>query len=178
MAIFLTILILLMFLLALYFFISPVYTSLTDRVPFVPSPRRGLGIISDFMEITDNSIVYDLGCGDGRILTALAKRNKKARYVGVENDWFPYVLAKIRSLPYKNVTIVWQDFFKTDVTEATHVFVYLYPRLMDELAPKFDSQLGPGSTVVSYMFKFKDREPSAVTFLRKKYKKLYRYNFK
>ena len=157
-----------------------------NRVPFVTSSNSVLKDIAKAMEIKDNSVVYDLGCGDGRVLLYLSSVNNKANYIGIENNTFPVILANIGSY-FKNkktgnkVNILNADFFKQDLSNATHIFTYLYPNIMDELLPKFEREFKPGTRMISLAFKFAGKEPlEEIDLGRSKYKlgrKLFVYQF-
>ena len=60
-----------------------------NKVPFVAASNHVLKDIEKALAVNDNSVVYDLGCGDGRVLLHLAKNNPKAKYIGIENSPFP-----------------------------------------------------------------------------------------
>lgn len=162
------------------------WTGIKAKVPFVTVPNSILGDIEKALDIKDNSVVYDLGCGDARVLSYLAKNNKNAKYIGIENGLFPAKLAKVLTWWNKrkgkgNVEILDQDFFMRDLKDATHIYVYLYPNVMDDLLPKFDRELSPGTRLVSTTFKFTSKKPTfEVDLHRKNYqlaKKLYVYDF-
>lgn len=160
--------------------------NLRSRVPFVTASRGVLKDIKEAFSLADDSVVYDLGCGDGRILFYLATSSPKAKYIGIEHSTFPFILAKLGSfLNYKktgnNVEILQADFFKKDLSNATHIFTYLYPNLMDELLSKFEKEFKPGTKLVSLSFKFTNKTPfKEIDLARSKYKlgrKLYVYQF-
>jgi SAM-dependent methyltransferase len=157
-----------------------------NKVPFVTASNAILKDIAKALEVKDSSVVYDLGCGDGRILLYLSRLNPKARYIGIENNILPLLLARVESFLYKKKTgneikIINGDFFKQDLSNATHIFTYLYPNIMDELLPKFEKELKPGTKLVSLSFKFSGKNYSnEVDLMRSKYKlgrKLYIYQF-
>jgi 16S rRNA A1518/A1519 N6-dimethyltransferase RsmA/KsgA/DIM1 with predicted DNA glycosylase/AP lyase activity len=157
-----------------------------NRVPFVTSSSAILKDIGRAMEIKDDSIVYDLGCGDGRILFYLSILNSKSKYIGIENGSFPFLLSKIGSYLNKkktnnNVQVIRKDFFKHDLSNATNIFTYLYPNVMDDLLLKFDKELKPGTRLVSLSFKFTNKSPLfEVDLDRSKYRlgrKLFVYQF-
>ena len=157
-----------------------------NKVPFVTTSNAVLKDIEKALEIKDNSIVYDLGCGDGRVLSYLTRSNPKAKYIGIENNTFAIILAKIGSFFNNkkrgtNITIIDNDFFKQDFRNATHIFTYLYPNIMDELLPKFEKELKPGTRLVSLSFKFTGKNlTNEIDLKRSKYKlgrKLYVYQF-
>lgn len=157
-----------------------------NKVPFVTASNKVLDPIYKAMNIKDDSIVYDLGCGDGRILFYLSHFNKKAKYIGIENGSFPYLLSKIGSYLNKkkenvDIKILKNDFFKEDLSSATHIFTYLYPGLMDELLPKFEKEFKKGTRLVSLSFKFTNKKPiEEIDLNRSKYKlgrKIFVYEF-
>lgn len=160
--------------------------NLKSRVPFVTASRGVFKYIKEAFSLTDNNIVYDLGCGDGRILFYLSKFSPNAKYIGIEHSTFPFILAKLGSFLNKkktgvDVNIIQKDFFKQDLSNATDVFTYLYPNLMDELLPKFEKEFKTGTKLVSLSFKFTNKIPiKEVDLDRSKYKlgrKLYIYQF-
>lgn len=157
-----------------------------NKAPFVTSSSAVLKDINQAMGVKDDSVVYDLGCGDGRVLFYLSRVNSKAKYIGIENGVFPFLLSKIENYYNKkktnnDVEILRKDFFKKDLSNATHIFTYLYPNVMDDLLPKFDKELKPGTKLVSLSFKFTNKRPTEeVDLKRSKYKlgrKLYIYEF-
>jgi trans-aconitate methyltransferase len=157
-----------------------------SRVPFVTASNSVLKDIKEAFSLTNSSIVYDLGCGDGRILFYLSSFYPKAKYIGIEHSLFPFILARLGSFLNKkktgnNVEILQSDFFKKDLSDATHIFTYLYPNIMDELLSKFEKEFKPGTELVSLSFKFTNKVPiREIDLERSKYKlgrKLYVYQF-
>jgi len=156
-------------LLALFIVFSVIFllTPFFSRVPFVPVRKRILKEVVAVLELRDDSMLYDLGCGDGRVLFSASKLHPKVSCVGVEIAPFPYLSAKIWSIlcRAKNVSIHRADMFETDISSATHVFLYLFPAVMDSLLPKFEKELAKGTRVVSCDFQFKYKEPTKVVNL-------------
>ena len=102
--------------------------------------------------------MYDLGCGDGRILRAVSRRHQ-ARAVGFEVNLMAYLRARIKCLFYPDVKVVWGDFRKADLKEADLVFCYLFPDVMRTTAKKLTQDLKPGTRVISCNFPFPDWKP-------------------
>lgn len=157
-----------------------------NKVPFVSSSNSVFSDIAKALDIKDDSVVYDIGCGDGRVLLGLSRLNKKARFIGIENNTLPFILAKIESyFNFKknkvNIEIINGDFFKKDLSNATHVFTYLYPNVMDDLLSKFDNEFKKGTRLVSLSFQFTNKRPiKEIDLNRGKYKlgrKIYVYEF-
>ncbi len=162
------------------------WSGIRAKVPFIPVSNNILGDIYKALEIKDGSTVYDLGCGEGRVLFYCSKLSPKAKYIGIENSLFPLLLARFRGWWHTKTTgtkieIINQNFFERDLSDATHVFTYLYPNVMDDLITKFDRELKPGTKLVSVSFKFTQKQPKlAIDLNRGKYKlarHIYVYEF-
>ena len=141
-------------------------------------------IAAAFGTLPEGSVVYDPGCGDGRVLFAIAKRNPGVRCVGIEIRLFPYMLAmsKKQNHPEANIEFVRGNCFTQDLSVATHMYVYLYPKVMDSLLPKLMRELKPGTELISLDFKFKKKQPERVIPLASAERKklgqtLYAYRF-
>lgn len=162
------------------------WSSITNKTPFIPVPESTLKDIEKALDLKDGSVVYDLGCGDGRVLFYLYKNNKKAKYFGIEKAPFPLLLARFSKLLHRreyedSIELIKEDFFKTDLSKATHIFTYLYPNIMDDLLPKFDKELKPGTRLVSMSFHFTNLKESSLIDLKregsKRAKQIYVYDF-
>lgn len=115
-------------------------------------------------EVGPGDVVYDLGCGDGRIVIAAAQRFG-ARAVGVDLD------ADLLSEAWRNavkagvgdqVTLRQQDLFVTDLSQATVVTLYLSPEVNRRLRPKLLRELRPGSRIVSHEYDLGDWQPEQI----------------
>jgi predicted RNA methylase len=139
-------------------------------VGFVTTHEKVVERMVELAEIRPDDVVYDLGCGDGRIVIAAAKRHG-VKAVGVEID--PKLVEEARENAKKGevghlVTIRQGDIFETDFSDATVVMVYLLPELNVRLMPKL-RQLKEGSRIVSHSFDMKGARPERVeTVLGKK----------
>ena len=158
-------------------------TPLFSKVPYIPVRKKVVNDIVASLKLSDDSILYDLGCGDGRILFAVAEMYPNVSCIGIEKAPFPLLAAKFKSLfsKTKNVKIIGGNMFKTNVSNATHIFLFLFPELMDALLPKFEKELKPGTRVISCNFEFSNKKPIEVLDLKSKSnqlnRKLYIYNF-
>jgi cyclopropane fatty-acyl-phospholipid synthase-like methyltransferase len=130
-------------------------------VIYLPTPQPVVEAMLKMAGVTDKDIVYDLGCGDGRIpITAAQKYG--ARAVGIDID--PKRIeeanenAKLAGVTDK-VKFLNQDLFESDFSEATVVTLYLLPGLNERLMPKLKKDLKPGSRVVSHAFTMGDTWP-------------------
>jgi SAM-dependent methyltransferase len=119
---------------------------------YVPTPHEIVDRMLDVAKVRATDVVYDLGCGDGRIVIAAAKKYG-ARGVGVDLD--PARIREARANAKqagveKLVTFRVGDMFETDIREATVVMLYLLPELNRRLKPKLLAELRPGARVVSH----------------------------
>jgi precorrin-6B methylase 2 len=158
-------------------------TPLFSLIPFVPVRKKILNEIISALELNEQSVLYDLGCGDGRVLFTALKVNPNIVCVGIEISPFPFLLAKMKEFfcVSKDIDISYGDFFKVDVSPASHIFLYLFPRVLDALLPKLEKELQIGSRVVSCDFYFSKRKPDKILEIKatkwQKNKRLYIYDF-
>src|SRR5262245_56220342 len=92
-----------------------------------PTPQSVVEKMLDLAKVTKNDVVYDLGCGDGRIVvTAGKKYGAKAVGVDIDPARVREALARVKAAKVESlVTIRKEDMFKTDLTGATVVTLYL-----------------------------------------------------
>ena len=136
------------------------------RVPdvmYVPTPHDVVDKMLVLAGVGKDDVVYDLGCGDGRIVVAAAKR-LGCRAVGVDID--PLRIEEARRNVKTNrvehlVTIREGDLFQVDLSEATVVMLYLSTRYNTRLIPQLD-RMKPGSRIVSHLFGMKGLKPDKV----------------
>jgi SAM-dependent methyltransferase len=136
-------------------------------VIFVASDLTIVNAMLTLAGVTPNDIVYDLGCGDGRIVIAAAKEFG-ARGVGVDLDPQRIQEAQanaVRAGVADRVTFLVQDIFDTDIQSATVVTLFLSPELNARLRPKLTSQLKPGSRIVSHRYGVGDWVPERTVTL-------------
>jgi ribosomal protein L11 methylase PrmA len=130
-------------------------------VIYVPTPEAVVEAMLQVANVTKNDIVYDLGCGDGRI-PVTAARKFGARGVGIDID--PQRIKEANENVAKNnvgnlVRIVHADLFEQNLSEATVVTLYLLPSLNVKLMPKLMKELKPGTRIVSHAFDMGDWKP-------------------
>jgi len=135
----------------------------TPDVIYVPTPQTVVDAMLKMANVTKNDVVYDLGCGDGRIVITAAKQFG-ARGVGIDID-----PQRIKESNENAVTAGVTDKVKfsnsdifaesTNLSEATVVTLYLLPSLNVKLIPKLKRELKPGTRIVSNSFDMGEWEP-------------------
>lgn len=130
-------------------------------VVWVPTDLEVVTTMLDAAKVGPGDVVYDLGCGDGRIVITAAARYG-ARGVGVDLD--PQRIQEARASAARagvtdRVTFVERDLFATDVSPATVVALYLSTAINARLRPKLLRELRPGSRIVSHEFDMGDWRP-------------------
>jgi cyclopropane fatty-acyl-phospholipid synthase-like methyltransferase len=136
----------------------------TARAPFVATPPDVVDRMLTLANVGPGDVVYDLGCGDGRIVIAAALKFG-ARGVGVDLDPLRILEAQAnaRDAGVEHlVSFRVQDALDTDVSEATVVTLYLISALNVKLRPRLMAQLRPGSRIVSHNFAMGDWQPDTV----------------
>lgn len=137
----------------------------TPDVIYVPTPQEVVDAMLVMAGVNGKDVVYDLGCGDGRIPVTAAKVYG-ARAVGIDIDpqRISEANANVASAGVADkVKIMNADLFETDVSRATVVTLYLLPSLNQKLMPKLQKELKPGTRIVSHAFDMGDQWPPEKT---------------
>lgn len=117
-----------------------------SAAPWLPTRGRDVGRMLDLAEVRAGDVVYDLGCGDGRLLAAATRRGATA--IGIELSFLPWLVAWLRSWRHPGMRVIFGNLFKLDISDATVVCVFLLPKSYDRLQDKFNRQLRPGTRVI------------------------------
>jgi 2-polyprenyl-3-methyl-5-hydroxy-6-metoxy-1,4-benzoquinol methylase len=138
-----------------------------DLAPFVITPMPVVEKMLELAQVSENDILYDIGCGDGRIVITAAV-TYGARGVGIDIDLEKVKESKNnakRAGVSKLVEFLMGDATKMDISEATVVTLYLLPESNALLEPKLEQELKKGTRVVSHNYSmpgWKDRELSFI----------------
>ncbi len=142
--------------------VAPGYGEVPGKeVPYVPTPPAVVDAMLDMGGVKKGDVLYDLGCGDGRIVIAAAKRFG-VRGVGIDIDPERIQEANENAKAAGVTDLVEfreQNLFDADFREATVVTLYLLPEVNKKLRPKLLSELRPGTRVVSHAFDMGDWTP-------------------
>lgn len=134
-------------------------------VPYVPTPPEVVQEMLKMAEVQKDDILYDLGCGDGRIVITAAKEIG-TRGIGVDIDpkrikesWENAKKAKVEDLVEFRI----ENLFETDFSQATVITLYLLRSINLELRPKLFATLKPGTRIVSHDFSMHTWKPDKQT---------------
>jgi len=132
--------------------------------PYVSSPTRVVDRMLEMASIKPGETVYDLGCGDGRILITAVERYK-AKAVGVEIS--PKLVAKATTAIERagvsgQARVMQGDLLEVDLTGADVVTLYLATQLNERLRPRLEKYLKPGARVVSHDYAVPGWKPTKV----------------
>ena len=132
----------------------------TPDIHFVPTPQDVVDRMLELAQVTKDDLVYDLGCGDGRIVVTAAKKyGCKAVGFDIDPQRVKESLDRVRENQVEAlVTIRNADIFELDLTPASVVSLYLLPQLNVRLIPQL-KELKPGSRIVSHDFDMRGVEP-------------------
>jgi ubiquinone/menaquinone biosynthesis C-methylase UbiE len=130
-------------------------------VIYVPTPQNVVDAMLKLARVHSGDVIYDLGCGDGRIVVTAAKQFG-VRGIGIDIN--PERIAEARENARSNgvtdrVTFRNEDLFEADIKEASVVTLYLLTSLNLKLRPKLWRDLKPGTRIVSHSFDMGDWKP-------------------
>ncbi|MFC1694192.1 SAM-dependent methyltransferase [Candidatus Latescibacterota bacterium] len=134
-------------------------------VPYVPTKHEVVAEMLRIADVRENDMLYDLGCGDGRIVITAAE---KIGTRGVGIDINPQRISESRENAEKakvteKVRFIEQNLFEADFSEATVVALYLLSEVNLRLRPRLLRYLKPGTRVVSHNYHMGDWEPDQTT---------------
>ena len=138
-------------------------------VVFVPTPQKVVDKMLEVAKVTKKDVVYDLGCGDGRIpVTAAKKFGCKAFGFDIDPERIKDSIENVKKNKVEDlVTIQQKDIFTLDLKDASVVTLYLLPELNVKLMPQLE-KMKPGTRIVSHDFDMEGAKPDKVLELTPK----------
>ena len=159
----------------LLFLFTFIYAGLRGA-PWVPTKKHDVARFLKLANIRPGENMYDIGCGNGRMV--IAASNQGAKGVGLEVSLFPYLLAKINKLIKRSsAKIKYRDLWHFNLNEADIVYFFLMPERIKKLKTKFEQELKPGTRVISYVWPIDGWTPTKVDECDN-YPKMYLYTIK
>ncbi|MGD0688293.1 MAG: methyltransferase domain-containing protein [Candidatus Bathyarchaeia archaeon] len=132
--------------------------------PFVQTPLEVAKKMLDLSQIKPGEVLYDLGCGDGRLII-LAAKDVGAKSTGIElrEDLVERARTEIKRLNLEDkVKVIQGNFFDVNISDANVVTLYLTSSANERLRPKLEAELKPGVRVVSHDFKVPGWKPIGI----------------
>jgi predicted RNA methylase len=147
-----------------------------STAPPLPTPHEACEKMLELANVKKGDMMYDLGCGDGRIIICAAKKFG-ARSIGFELSIPHYFITKY--MIWKNrigdrVKVFYKSFYAADLSKADVVTLFGFPATMPRIKKKVIERLKSGTRVVSYAFPISDLKPQKVLRF-KKYAPIYLY---
>jgi tRNA G37 N-methylase Trm5 len=136
-----------------------------STVPYVPTPEKVVKAMLELAKTKEDDVVYDMGCGDGRIvITAVKEFNaKKAVCVEINDERIKETTSNIdKNGVTGRVSIVKGSFFEAPLSEASVLTMFLLPNVNEMLKPKLERELRPGTRIVSHEFEMREWIPKEV----------------
>ncbi|KJH72412.1 SAM-dependent methyltransferase [Aliterella atlantica] len=133
-------------------------------VPYVPTPNEVVVRMLELAKVQKDDVLYDLGSGDGRIvITAAQKYGTRGTGIDINPERISEANANAQKAGVTDkVQFRQQDLFKTDLSDATVVTLYLLPDINVKLRPQLFRQLKPGTRIVSHDFDMGEWKPERV----------------
>ncbi|MBF2025427.1 MAG: class I SAM-dependent methyltransferase [Oscillatoriales cyanobacterium C42_A2020_001] len=133
-------------------------------IGFLPTPPEVVDVILDLAGLNQQDLVYDLGCGDGRILIAAAQRfGVRGVGIDIDHDRVQEATHYAQQAGVSHLlTFQQQDLYESQFASATVVILYLLPHLNLKLRPRIFDQLKPGTRIISHDFDMGDWPPEQI----------------
>lgn len=136
-----------------FFYVSGLI-SLIFGAPYIPLSKKSIPKILLFGGLSSNDVFYDLGCGDGRILMSGIHHPNVLKAVGYEIAPWPYLkalfLSKYKRI--KKIQLFRKNFLKADISQATFIYLYLFPKLVEKTAYKIAEEGTPLTKILCIEF--------------------------
>jgi len=133
-------------------------------VPYVPTPYQVIKTMLKLADVKPGEVIFDLGCGDGRILiTAVKEFGAKAVGIELRRDLIEKCLNNIMSEKLEDkILVIEGNFFEIDLSPADVITLYLLTSVNEKLRPKLEKELKKGARIVSHDFEIVGWKPEAV----------------
>ena len=144
------------------FTLAMLISNFTNSI-YVPSGTKTMREILAIVKPKRGSVFLDLGCGDGKVALWAAKTfDVEAIGIDVNPLLVAWARAKAMLFGVRAVHFSVKNAFKTDISNVDYIYVFLLPKFLEELTPKFDKEIKKGATVISHGFRIKNWDKNLV----------------
>jgi SAM-dependent methyltransferase len=151
----------------------------TADVVYEPTPLAVVQTMMDMGGVKAGDVVYDLGCGDGRIAIGAAKRGATGVGIDLNYNLIEWANANAKAeRVHEKVKFLHQDIFTVDLSEASVITLYLLPQLNLKLRPKLWKELKVGTRIVGNAFDMGDWKPDRTVEVPTRYLMAYLWTIK
>jgi len=154
----LTLLFLILFLVGYcIYLIDSIASNILAQYIDAPTSRRALEVLEkQIKNLGEERIVfYDLGCGYGRVASAVARDFPGFRVVGVDRSALKNLVSRIIFFKIRNLSFLRKNIFDIDISNADLVYIYLWPTVVEKIREKLERELKPGAYVLVSTFPIK-----------------------
>ncbi len=139
---------------AIYLLLSSRFFTKAPPVPTTGKTKQALlsAISIQLKEASHSLTVMDLGSGWGSLLIPLAKSFPEHQFIGIEKNYFPFIISRIRTRHLSNIRFKHQDLFKTNIQLADIIVMFLINHMMKRVSDKCQTELKKGTTIYSSRF--------------------------
>lgn len=142
---------------AIIILVSIVY-AWSSLAPWAPTRVKDLKHVNKIANLKENEVFLEMGCGNARVCSYIAKQNPQAKVIGVELALIFFLLSRFRVLLFgpKNLKIVFGDALKYDISKVDVIYTYaLIKTLNHQIKDKVEKEMKPGARLISYAFSLK-----------------------
>lgn len=125
-----------------------------------------------------NKVIMDLGSGWGGLLIFLARKFPQHSFIGIEKNFCPFHVSRLRARKIANLTFYKEDFFKRDISDADVVLLFLIGHIMPRVTKKCLSEMKKGSFVYTNRFQLTDVKPLRKIFCGNTFRRFCVYRIK
>ncbi len=151
---------------AIIILVSIVY-AWSSLAPWAPTRIKDLKHVNKVVALKKDDVFLEMGCGNARVCSYIAKNNPEAKVIGIELALIFYLFSRFRAALFgpKNLKIVFGDALKYDLSKVDVIYTYaLIKTLNHQIKDKLTREMKPGSRLVSYAFSLEEWEGEQESF--------------
>jgi len=147
-----------------FIFLASLAYAAAAGAPWVPTWKKDFVRISHLANLKPGETFVELGCGNGRVCRAVAKQFPEAHIIGVELSLLQFLIAWVQASVSgcKNIEIKFGNAFSQDLSQVDVVYMFLMPETYQKIRSKLETDLKPGSRVISYVWPVPEWTPAKI----------------